>query len=536
MRIIIDSTVNQKYKTHHLSKNEALKEVNNYILKLHQKSFLAASADSIFSDSNSIKAFIYTGNKYNYFIQEPDSNKSQKILSHSQFIKLENELVKKYENEGYPFVRVFLNKISISNDSIKANLEVEPGPLILFDSIFFETTKTRNDFMMNQLGLTRNSYFSQKKVKKSNLILKRISFIEKISDYQILFNADKAIVKYIVKDKKTNQVDGIIGLFPDARSPNKFVFSGEFNLFLNNLFKTGKSIKAEWRQFKPSSPILNIEYTHPFLFKSNIEIKANFYLLKDDTNFLNIKRKLWVNYNFKEYGKAGIIFGQNSSDVISSSNQKTNNQVSELNGYDFLYTGFNYSFNSTDDYYHPFNGWIVYFEALIGQRNLKKVSSVSDSVLQKLNLKTQLFSLELNVERYVKLFPKTILAVKSKNGLLSNDKLNLNELFRIGGLKSMRGFNENIFFANDYSINSLEVRQYIDIDSYLFAFYDQGVYYISTAVRQYTEYPIGFGAGITFTSKVGVFNLVYALGQSKALNQQISYDQSKIHFGYTSRF
>jgi hypothetical protein len=47
-------------------------------------------------------------------------------------------------------------------------------------------------------------------------------------------------------------------------------------------------------------------------------------------------------------------------------------------------------------------------------------------------------------------------------------------------------------------------------------------------------FPFGFGAGIAFTTKAGLFYLSYALG--KQLDNPISFKTGKIHFGLAVQF
>jgi hypothetical protein len=46
--------------------------------------------------------------------------------------------------------------------------------------------------------------------------------------------------------------------------------------------------------------------------------------------------------------------------------------------------------------------------------------------------------------------------------------------------------------------------------------------------------PMGFGTGITFETKLGIFSLNYALG--KEFNNQIVFRAAKIHFGLINYF
>jgi len=48
------------------------------------------------------------------------------------------------------------------------------------------------------------------------------------------------------------------------------------------------------------------------------------------------------------------------------------------------------------------------------------------------------------------------------------------------------------------------------------------------------DQPFGFGAGMTFETRAGIFGISYALGRQ--LNNPIDFRTGKIHFGYVSLF
>lgn len=46
--------------------------------------------------------------------------------------------------------------------------------------------------------------------------------------------------------------------------------------------------------------------------------------------------------------------------------------------------------------------------------------------------------------------------------------------------------------------------------------------------------PVGFGAGITFETRLGIFSFNYALG--KQFNNPILFKEGKVHFGIVNYF
>ena len=53
-------------------------------------------------------------------------------------------------------------------------------------------------------------------------------------------------------------------------------------------------------------------------------------------------------------------------------------------------------------------------------------------------------------------------------------KIYRNELFQIGGYRLLRGFDEEVILASEYTVSSLEYRYLIGMNSFLFSFIDGG--------------------------------------------------------------
>ncbi len=114
--------------------------------------------------------------------------------------------------------------------------------------------------------------------------------------------------------------------------------------------------------------------------------------------------------------------------------------------------------------------------------------------------------------------------------LVQNSELLTNELYRSGGLSSIRGFNEKFFFADRYISSRMEFRSFFEDRSYLYVLYDQLFY----GRNNFGENPFGIGIGFALATSSGQFSFVLAAGKSKS--QKIDFSGIKAHFGYVSRF
>jgi hemolysin activation/secretion protein len=162
-------------------------------------------------------------------------------------------------------------------------------------------------------------------------------------------------------------------------------------------------------------------------------------------------------------------------------------------------------------------------EAAIGTRK-----TISDSIKN-----STTFRVNFQYQRYFQLYKRNVLKLAAQFESYYAPAIYQNELYRFGGINSMRGFNEEELFASTKLITTLEYRFIVDKNSNAFLFYDQA-FYENAAVTYKKDYPFGIGAGFSFGTKLGIFSISYALGNQ--LSNSLDFRSGKIHFGYTAYF
>ena len=99
---------------------------------------------------------------------------------------------------------------------------------------------------------------------------------------------------------------------------------------------------------------------------------------------------------------------------------------------------------------------------------------------------------------------------------------------------TLRGFDEESINASSYAIGTIEFRYLLEQNSYTYLFIDGG-YYENKSIEEYkSDTPFGFGLGISFETKAGIFSLNYALGYQE--NELAPIRAAKIHFGFVNFF
>lgn len=540
-----------QFKAEHKDSLSAALELKRVIFRFREQSFLLATSDTIYKNGDTLYSFITVGPSWQWTklkrgnVPSHILNKSgykEKFYSNTPFrysevVKFQKEVISYSDDHGYPFAAINLDSIKINDNELEASMHYFAGPYITFDSLLVNgQSKIKSRFLSRHLRIFRGQPYSQDKINNINKLLKELPYLKQTRPFIIIFNGDKAIINLFLEDRRSNQIDGIVGFLPNEASNNKMLLTGELNLNLKNLFGTGKGIAAEWKKFNQASQLLNLSYFHPRIMTSNLDIRADFNLFKQDTSFLNISRRIILSQSTNKYGRLNFQGGLKTSRELIGDKLSDKSTLPPFSSYDYYIYGLGYDWNNLDDYFYPRRGWFLSLQGLIGNKSIIKSPGYADSLYNKIELKSVQLNVTLTVEKFFRIGKNSVLLSRLEGGHIFNNQSNLffNDMYRIGGLKSLRGFNENNFYASTFGLGTLEYRFFTDESSYLLLFFDQAYIRNPLNISIPIDYPFGFGAGISFSTNVGIFSFIYSLGNSKS--QTLNFNLSKIHFGMVSRF
>lgn len=537
------------YGALHPDSAKALQEVATLVYRLQQEGYLLASADSMYLQNDTLYTKMHVGQLFKW-AQLRNGNLSEGILTESDFrekfyhdvpfkpaeyVKLQQRILGYAERSGYPFASVWLDSVRIKDNTITAALMVEKAFVVTYDSLqIVGGSKTKQKFLIRYLQLYPGQPYNQQQVEASQRLLTALPYIKVMRPPQVRFASDKAQVYYFIEDRQANQLDGVVGFLPDpTRTGNKLLLTGEASLNIRNIAGSGKSLGLQWRRVNKGSVVLNGEYLHPNLFGTPFELGATFNLLKQDSSYITVQPRLQFSYYTLKYGKFSVFGEWLNARILAAANPQ---QLQRLDLADARTTtyGLSYTWNNLDDFYFPKRGRLAELQVAAGTKSLLRNPALEKSFYDTLDTKSNQLSLHLRLENFFRLGSNGALLARLQGEALLNDQIFLNDMYRIGGLTSLRGFDDYFFFASSYAVSTLEYRLFTAQDSYVLLFYDQGYYRSDLTSSRAKGFPMGVGGGISFSTGAGIFQLMYALG--KSAQQPLSFKYSKIHFGVTSKF
>jgi outer membrane protein assembly factor BamA len=531
---------------------------------LQGKGYVTAAIDSARFDSLSAQVALFMGQPYQWATvvtapQDADLleavrwNTAALSGAPMNFSLLEGWKVKildYLEETGHPFARISLDSIGLEEAKISARLNIYRGPLYHIDSIrVYGDVKIDNRFLQRYLDIPNGSIYNKKKLQAISSRMAALTYVQEAQSSNLTLLGTGSVLNLYLKPRRSSQVNVLVGFLPnsDATAEKKFLVTGEANVLLRNALGAGETIGLNWQQLQVQSPRLHLLYDHPYIFQSPFGLNFQFDMLRKDTAFLNVAMKLGAVYNLSAT-RAATIFLQRRSTIVNGINTvqvqqtkrlPTDGDVSSLN------LGITYEVNTTNYRFNPRQGTEWTITASAGTKKLKQNNAILElkdpfdpafdfaRLYDTVKMKDYQFRLQGAVAKYFPLGRQSAFKTALQGGIFQSESIFRNETFQIGGYKLLRGFDEESQFVSQYAVATGEYRYLVGANSAFFAFVDGGWARHPLAQNESYTY-LSTGLGLSFETKAGIFNLVWAIG--KRSDAELNLRQSKIHLGFVNYF
>lgn len=559
------------------------KKLNSIITQQQEKGFLEYSIDSIYLHKDTLKLYTWRGKQY-LFLPIKYINASHKSLPNYEKNTFNPKRIQAniektiafYMQKGYPFAKCNITyQVRESHTQYiiyEPLVEIDIGQKYVFDSITFKGISPNASLLaQNIIGIHSKDVFNQKKVDNAVKLLNNSPYFEQCTIKELRFTKQKTAHVFIeTKKKKSNYIDGILGIAPSNTQQEKTQVTGNLKLSIINPDWGGKILNIQWDKLASSSQNLEVLFKQPYLLQTPIDIQFNLTIQKQDTTFLRRDIQGRSIYNLSDkWALQGGIYNRTSYSTLKNNFKRDTLLISILPKTQNLMFNFKQTLYSVgirhftvNNIYASQKGLEMNIELYAGYKNISKTQGIDTEIFQGIEKKSFLYSANIRCFKYVRLMPRQVGVIGFSGSTLDNPYLTLNDLYRIGGLKTLRGFNELSYFASTYAISTLEYRYFLEDLSFLSLFIDyawvQEKYKIAflgtreVIVNSQVKYqtyqyiqeknkwnnPIGLGIGMQlFMEKAGILSLAIALGkdtQQSAANVNIR--QLKLHFGILTRF
>lgn len=530
--------------------------LNELLQQLHSQSYLEASVDTLVRRDSLFIAFLHLGPAYRWAalsngnIDEAFLSQSgfrarlyrDKPFSFAELRKLQEDLLTYAENHGYPFARVWIDNLDIREEAVSAQLFMDKKQLILLEGI--ETTgdaRISESYLTNYLGLRPGSPYDRSRILRIRDRLRELPFLQTGQDPTITFDGDRATVNLDLQRRRASRFDFLIGVLPNSDQSGRMLITGTFDGELQNQFGLGERIFAEFERLRPETQELNLAFNYPYVLDLPFGVDLRFHLYKRDTSYLDLEYDAGLQYLFEGGNYLKVFWNNRTSNLLTiderslAREEQLPDQLDVSNaafGLEYLWQHLDYRLN-------PRRGWSVFLRGAAGAKRIRRNNRIRELdygfLYDSLQLRTFQYRLTGRLTAYLPLFTRSTLKGELQGGyLLAESPVYFNEQFRIGGNRLLRGFDEELIFATNYTVATLEYRLLISRNSYLYTFGDYAYVEDVTSRKRDFFRPYGFGAGITFETSAGLFGISLAYGARQGT--PVDFSSPKVHFGYVSLF
>ncbi|WP_138434833.1 POTRA domain-containing protein [Winogradskyella algicola] len=505
-------------------------ELNKLKDKLARSGYIDTTIDSIIRKSDTLfKAFLFLGKKIEQIKIKYDENFNDDFLNfinhkltedsfEINIAELENSLHtlnSKIAEQGDPFSTIQLvNIIKERPDLISAELKIVTNQKRRIDKIVVKGyEKFPKSYIKRFLRLKKGNTFNLNEIKEKVELIEDLRFANIIREPEVLFTKDSTTLYLYIEKTRTNNFDGFLG-FGTNENTNKIEFDGYLDLRLINNLNYGETINLFYKSDEIDQQTFRVDTDLPYLFGSPIGLQAGLNIFRKDTTFSNAKQYVKINYQINSQHRiAAGISSTKSTNLLDS-------DTTILNDYTTNYYTLGYNFTKPQFYdpLFPINFWLD-FSTGFGDRE-NNLGNQNQTVI--------------NIDSY-KIFnlnPKNSIYTRINGAILTSDDYLDNELFRFGGINSIRGFEENSLVANLYGVVNTEYRYRLSNSIYVHSVLDAA--YFENQITDTKEKLFGFGFGLGLLTNAGLFRLNYSSGKSE--NRQFRLSDSKVHVSLTATF
>jgi outer membrane protein insertion porin family len=481
----------------------------------------------------------------NIFFSSSDSINVEDYISSFNYLKgeifnlyeIENiieNLLTDLENQGFPFAAVKIKSVYLYDDSTGDNhladiyLALDEGTKSTIDKIEVSgNTSTKDYVIVRELRIETGEEYSQEKVENLPRRLNKLRFFDPVPIPSFYLDSkNDGILQINVKERNTNNFDGIIGYIPPQNENESGYVTGMVNITLRNIFGTGRAAAINWEKLTRESQELDLKYLEPWLFGYPFNLNAQLFQRIQDSTYVQRIIGGGIEYLATEDISATAF-------VLVEQVIPTTREVPVFTVYNSssITTGVGLKIDLRDDPLATLNGFI--FENSYSYSK-KTINGPSEYVSEGLQTEINLQRITAGFGAFFEIFPRNVIALKVNGKELSGPFFEQSDLWRFGGTKTVRGYREEQFLASRIAWTNLEYRLMLSQRTYTFVFFDSG-YYLQEPIPEIgilgvEDFIFGYGVGIALDTAIGL------LGVSFAFADGDTFSEGKIHFGIINEF
>ncbi len=545
--------------------HQALRQL---IAEGHRRAYLLASVDDWEMRSDSVAvARLYVGPQlYWVRLTLPEAElrwldalgvrerpRAGEALHYEQLLRWQSLLLQKAENRGYPFAAVRLDSLYLRPDGgASAILTLWRGRFIAFaEPKVNGNLRLSPRYLAQFLGIKPGTPYSQERVLRIPERLRTLLFVEQTELPSITFSGDYARVNLFLQKKRASRFDLVVGLLPQPNDPaGRLLVTGALQMALLDALNSGESIRLELERLRPETQKLDAQAAFPYLLGSPLGVEGRFQLFRRDSTWTDAFGEAGVQYFLDgiDFVKFFLESRSLSLQRVDTAQVRRTRRLPEALDMRQQGVGVELNFNRLDYRFNPRKGWALWargaagFSRLLPNAQIEALQDPADTAFRFAALYDGLlqrkarYQADARAEIFLPLALRTTVLLRLRAGALLADRpLFANEQYRLGGHKTLRGFDEESLFASRFAVATAELRLLTGQNAYWTAFADRGYLENLTDRNRFFLRPWGIGVGLNVETQAGIFGISLAVGKRDTA-QPFDWRAPKFHLGYVNLF
>lgn len=491
---ILDSLIeNKSYK----NEKAILMDLNTILGKLKRAGYLTAVVSEYELRNSVAITTIKLGEKTDFIIVRLTKEQMALLEHEKRNIKLKLEQLDPYRksigtkllSKGIPFTEVIFSNYKFKGSTLTVELIIKKSKTRSIDKVIIRGYDQFPESFVKHFFLVDNkTIFTPDLIEQIETQITKLSFAKATRKPEVLFKKDSTILYLSIEKLKKNSIDALVNVSTDET--NSLQLNGLVDLSLNNIFNSGEQLSLYWNRVGENQSEIDIKTKLPYLFNTKISSDFNFNIYRQDSTFLNTSINLNISYPLNQKTNLGMRFQSISSNQIDNSIP-----TASIKDYNKILVGgfIQISSNST-----VFNG----AKKLEQRYNVSFGNRKTDQIMNQIQIESE-------IQTNFQLSNRSILNIQNLTGLQYASNYLQNDIFRIGGINSIRSLNEQSIFASKFNITNVEFQYYTSKTNYLHSITD--IAWIQNLFSD-NEYFYALGLGYSFARKNSIIQLGYVYG------------------------
>jgi outer membrane protein assembly factor BamA len=426
-----------------------------------------------------------------------------------------DQLLEEWGARGHLFARFEVHPQRAADAHVDLRIWVEDGPPVYLGRVVARGNQVTQVSTLRRAARLRSGELIDTRVLTTAADrLRRLGYFARVAEPRLLRGAaaDTLDLELSVEEAATHAIEGVLGYAP-AEAGRTGRLTGFLHLSLHNIFGSGRELDLNWERIAAEEFTLDAVWRERWIFGSAASVLLNFAQVVQDSTYLEDRFGLDLTTPFGRKSEASLRFSRSRvvpgrrADRLVPAASRTRS------------VGFGWRHDGRDHALNPRRGLRIDATTDFGRRERRTlVRSALFGVLHLPGMRRQSWA-----------FGVRLLSLEGTPGSIATP-----DLFRVGGSRTLRGYQEGSMRAARGGIGTAELRFHTAAASRVFLFADLGHLRLAGASDEGTAFVwktrMGYGLGARIGSNAGLLSIDYGVAAGDPISS------GKIHLGMRNLF